>query len=314
MIIGIVAGCIAMIAIIVIARLYVVYRAAFFFDDSDKTPYDYHVTPQIAAIKEQFDEAIAELLAEPCTEVETNATDGIALRARYYQYAEGAPLLIFFHGYQGNYARDCAGAFYVYKRMGYNLLLVDQRAHGASGGNATTFGNKEHLDCLCWISYAEEVLGAKDIVLAGVSMGGATVINASTKVPASVKCVVADCPYDTPKNIVTTVISGVLKLNATLLYPLVKWSARMFGRFDLEANSPLSSVTSAIVPILLIHGDADDFVPASMSIAIHNAAPQKSSLHLIKDAGHTLSRMIAPAEYAKVVSDFVHAHVKESAQ
>ncbi len=310
MIIGIIAGVVAMVVLIALAGLYAIYRVAFYYNAEGKSPYDYNVTEQIALIKEQLDNGIQALLQEPYTDVETVAHDGIVLRAKYYQYAMDAPLVICMHGYQGDSVRDFSGSFYIYKRMGYNILLVDQRAHGRSQGHTTTFGNKEHLDCLSWVAYAEKSLNAQAIVLTGVSMGGATVINASAKAPQSVKCVIADCPYDTPRNIITTVMSSVLKSKARLLYPIVKCSARLYARCDIDAYSPLSAIPNAVVPVMLIHGDADDFVPPSMSIAIHDVAPAKSSLQLIPNAGHTLSRLVAPELYEQLVRDFIQQYIQ----
>ncbi len=308
----IIVGCIGGVVLVGLLVLLAVYFAAFFNKSQDTSPYDYNVTPQILEIKETFDEAINAFLLEPYIDVETEAEDGVILHARYYQHKKDAPLAILLHGYRGQAIRDWAGTFYIYRRMGFSVLLVDQRAHGQSKGYSTTFGNKEHLDCLKWIAWSERELHAQNILLTGVSMGGATVINASPKVPKSVKCIIADCPYDTPKNIVSIVVSGALNLNAKILYPIIKCSARIFGGFDLDGTSPLSAIKDAVVPILLIHGEADDFVPASMSVALHDVAPQKSQLHLVNGAGHTLSRLVAPDEYEGVVRAFVKKHLKEN--
>lgn len=58
--------------------------------------------------------------------------------------------------------------------------MVDERAHGKSEGKVITFGIRERCDCKLWAEYAVKRYGEnKDIFLAGVSMGAASVMMAS---------------------------------------------------------------------------------------------------------------------------------------
>ena len=76
-------------------------------------------------------------------------------------------------------------------------MMIDQRAHGKSEGRTMTFGVFERFDVLSWIDYTVERVGKKTrIVLAGISMGAATVLMASNlNLPPNVKGIMADCPY-----------------------------------------------------------------------------------------------------------------------
>lgn len=82
--------------------------------------------------------------------------------------------VILFHGHGGNkngVIRE-ATAFY---KMGYNILLVDFRAHGNSAGNICTIGFTETKDVKAAYNYIQQK-GEKNIILYGISLGAATII------------------------------------------------------------------------------------------------------------------------------------------
>ncbi len=304
MVIGIVAGCIIGVIVLCMLILFCVYRAAFYRRQG--SPLEYAVNDQVAAVKDKLDAAIVDVLSLPYEEVSIKSFDGIILKAKYYHIGDNLPVAILMHGYGGVGERDFAGSIPMLRRLNHNILLVDQRAHGISQGRTVTFGIKEHRDCLGWIGYLNNRFGNPNILLMGVSMGGATVLMASAlDLTDNVKCVVADCPYDTPKNVINCVIGSILKLNPKFLYALAKASAKVFGRFNLEENSPQKAISNAKVPILLIHGDEDNFVPCSMSKNLHNISLEKTQLHIIKGSGHALNQISAPVEYEEVLSQFI---------
>lgn len=133
--------------------------------------------------------------------------DGVKLYARYYHVRDGAPLQIQFHGYRGSALLDFCGGNKLAREIGHNTLVVDQRAHGKSGGNTITFGINERYDCLSCINYAVERSGKETpIFLSGVSMDAATVLMASElNLPDNVIGIIADSPYSSPEEIIRKV-------------------------------------------------------------------------------------------------------------
>jgi fermentation-respiration switch protein FrsA (DUF1100 family) len=81
-------------------------------------------------------------------------------------------------------------------------------------------------------------------------------------------------------------------------------SAKLFGHFDLTESTALEAVKHAAVPILLIHGEEDNFVPCQMSMEIQAADPAKIELQLFPGAGHGLSYLIDQERYERVIRDF----------
>ena len=297
--------------------LYVVYRLCFY-------EYRVRVEEEIDRMMPQgddyngFEEVIlkgihAVLDVTEYENAEVLSHDGLILRGRYYHRMDGAPLIIFFHGYRGNFYRDGNGIFTYSKKYGYNILLVHQRAHGASEGKSITFGIKERFDCKTWADYAVKRFGPEQkILLSGLSMGAATVMMASdVGLPENVKGIMADCGYSSPKEILCSVMESI-KLPSKLVYPIAKWSARLFGGFDLEEASAVQSVKNCSVPLLIIHGEADDFVPCYMSHACHEACASETIFLTVPKAGHGMSYCYGAKEYEEAIDRFFERTLGEA--
>ena len=183
--------------------------------------------------------------------------------------------------------------------------MVDQRSHGKSEGNTITFGIKERRDCLSWIQYICERFGNDTpIILCGLSMGAATVLMATDlELPPNIKGIIADCPYSSPKAIIQKVCKD-MHLPPKLLYPFVKLGACLLAGFNLEESDAVSAVKNTSIPILIIHGDDDRFVPYYMSEEIAKA---NSSVifETISTAGHGLCYMVEPKKYEDVTVKFI---------
>ncbi len=271
-------------------------------------PYRIPSGSQYQQNKEKTLSLIREFDALPYEEVFIRSYDGLQLFGRYYHVRDGAPLQIQFHGYRGTALRDFCGGNKLAREAGLNTLVVDQRAHGRSQGRVITMGVKERQDCLFWARYAAERFPETPITLAGVSMGAATVLMAAElELPENVKGILADCPYTEPEAIVRQVLRS-RKLPAGLLCGLLSLGTRLFGGYRLTDASALEAVRHARVPILLIHGEDDLFVPCDMSRQLAQAAlaaGREIRLETFPGAGHGLSYMVDEPRYRAAVEAFL---------
>lgn len=241
-----------------------------------------------------------------CETVTITSHDGLSLHGRYYHTRDGAPVQLLFHGYRSHAMRDCAGAYILAKKMEFNILSVDQRAHCNSGGRVITFGICERRDCVTWANYIAKRFPDSPIVLGGLSMGAATVLMASElDLPENVCAIIADCPYSSPKAIIRKVCRD-RHIPDALAYPFIRIGARLFGGFSLNCCSAEQAIQNAKVPILLIHGEDDRFVPCEMSRRIHEANKDISTLHTFPDAGHGLCYMTDPLRYEDITTRFLY--------
>ena len=287
------------------------YRMAFYVPPThQENIYDLPPGEQYEPKHEKMRSCIKRLHELPFESVTITSFDGKKLFGRYYHTRDGAPLQIQFHGYRGSAMRDFCGGTPFARRLGHNALVVDQRSHGQSEGTTIAFGVLERFDCQSWCRYARERFGADTpMILVGVSMGAATVLMASDlELPENVKAIVADCPYSDPKAIICKVASemGIPRKAAGVVCCA---GAFLYGKFRLDEASPVKAVGRTKLPILLIHGKADNFVPCHMSQEIYDACVSEKELHTFPDAGHGMCYLEDPERYEAVVEKFLKRHV-----
>ena len=293
---------------VVLLISYGCYRFAFYVPARKPVAEDVIELPEGAVYEpywEKMEFWIREARKLPQECVEITSFDGLKLQGKFYEFAPGAPVEIMFHGYRGSAERDMSGGVHRCFKVGRSALVVEQRCSHGSEGNTITFGINEHRDCLKWVDFAIDYLG-KDIkiILTGISMGAATVmLAAGEKLPPNVVGILADCGYTSAKAIMFDVMRG-MKLPPKLCYPFVKLGAKIFGHFDLDENSPIEAMKRCTLPVIFFHGEADDFVPCSMSRENFEACAARKHLVTIPGAGHGLSYAKDPQRYLQELRDF----------
>ena len=285
--------------------LYYCYKEAF---STRKKDFDIFSSPygkEYLHIKEALRDLMSEIDQIPYQQVYTQSIDGLKLAARYYHTKAGAPFEIQFHGYRSSGLVDFCGGTKLALSKGHNVLVVDQRGHGLSEGKHLTFGALEKYDCLSWVNYLIKQFG-KDIkiFLLGTSMGASTVLLASgLNLPENVVGIIADSPYAKAEDIIKKVCADK-KLPPDMAYSLVSKAAKLYAKVDLKDADVISAVKKAKKPILLIHGEADNFVPCEMSEQILKHIPN-GERKTFPDAGHVMSYMADPVRYETEVNSFM---------
>ena len=238
-------------------------------------------------------------------DIQITSFDGYPLHAQWVPAEKPMATIILFHGYHTHHIHDFAGIYGLYHRLGLNLLLVRQRAHGESGGPYITFGVKERKDVLAWIDHHNRVHGMDNVFLGGMSMGASTVLFAAGEdLPPNVRGITADCGFSSPAEILGHIIRRDFHLPPKLVLPLMEIWARTLGGFSLYECNSRKSLARSKIPVLFIHGKADTFVPCSMSRANYEACASRKCLVTIPGAGHGLSYPVAPQHYRDTLRDF----------
>ena len=287
---------------------YVCYRMAFYSPDRKPLADGQVPTPEgeiYDPYRENMEKWVLEARAMDREDVSITSFDGLTLRGWYYEFAPGAPIELMMHGYRGDGERDLSGGVQRCFACGRSALVIDQRGSGRSDGNTITMGILERRDCLAWVDFMVKKFGPDvKIMLTGISMGAATVVMAAgEELPPNVLGVLADCGYNSQKDIQMKVIRE-MGLPPKLSYPFVKLAARIFGHFDLEETTPMDALKNCKVPVIFFHGEDDDFVPCWMSRAMYEACPTRKCICTIPGAGHGLSYAVDPDRYIRVLKEF----------
>ena len=186
------------------------------------------------------------------------------------------------------------------------MLVVDERSHGKSKGIYLTMGIKEKYDCISWIDYVIKRNGSDTkIILNGVSMGASIVCFASSlDLPNNVIGIVADSPYSSVSGILKKVCTKDYHIPWLLVSHFIFVGALLFGHFNICKGNVLDYTKNLKVPMLIIHGEDDTFVPPYMSEDIYNTNKDLIRRITFKNADHGISFMEDKDRYIKEVITF----------
>lgn len=259
-----------------------------------------------------------ERLTQGAQAVSVQAADGLALNAllvfpQRSASADGAEgghrYVISVHGYKSLPASMVRLVAH-YIDAGWNVLAIEQRAHGASSWRYTGMGYFEKDDLIRWINYIEEIDSSAKIALHGVSMGAATVMLATgEELPPSVVAAVEDCGYSTLNGEFAAQLKALFSLPPFPLLPLASLVCKMRAGYFFSGVDCISAVARSKTPTLFIHGEADAFVPFSMLDDLYEAAACKKQKLAVPGAAHAESEETDSALYWGAVDEFLLAEL-----
>lgn len=242
----------------------------------------------------------------PGQDVFLKSGDDLQLHGRYIPAEEETRRIILcVHGCRSTPEEDF-GDVIRWLHKDCDLLLVDQRACGNSGGTYITFGAKEKADAARW---AALLIGKNQrnlpIYLYGVEMGAATVLlTAGSIFPESVKGIIADGSYASLKEILKYQVSRKLRIPAGLLTPFFAFWCREKGGFSMDEADVVHVMGGARLPVLFFCGTDDQTVPMEQTRACYHACTSDKELVPIENAGHGRTYSTNPERYEKHVRIF----------
>ena len=217
--------------------------------------------------------------------------------------------VILFHGWTSRGFFDFSCIIKMYHENGFNVLMPNQRAHGMSGGKYTCFGVKERYDVISWCDYVISLYGENcKIVIEGISMGASTVLMASglNDLSPCVKGIIADCGFTSAADQFTHVLKKDYHLPPfPFLYTanLLTYMIADFGFWDVNAAE---EVKKSELPLLIIHGEDDDFVPVKFGRQIYEASASKNKqIITVPKARHGMSYFNDEEHCKSVLENFL---------
>ena len=245
------------------------------------------------------------ILAEESEEIRIRSADGTELTGHWFPAENAKRVILAFHGWRARWSRDFSLIAPFWKREGCSLLLAEQRGQNGSACRYMGFGLTERFDCLAWAQWAAREFPDTPVYLAGVSMGGTSVLMAADlELPEQVRGIMADCAFTSPDGIWEHVVRDNLHLPYAPRRGLVDAICRRKTGYGASEFSTLRSLAAAKVPVLLIHGSDDRFVPISMAYENCKACSAPRRIAVIPGAGHGMSYYTDPAAYEQAMRGF----------
>ena len=192
----------------------------------------------------------------------------------------------------------------IWHRLGFDLVIYDQRAHGESGGPDCSFGYYESKD-LVYIAEEMRKRFPEDTIwgIGGESMGAATVMMAAPHIPW-LSFVYEDGGYATFR----AEIPAALKHKKNLPYfpftPLTILFINHRHEFKVDDVRPVDSVKDIHVPMLFVHGGDDRFVPTENVYPLYEAKQGDKELKIFEGAPHVKAVLMHHEEYCSMLKGF----------
>ena len=215
-------------------------------------------------------------------------------------------IVICVHGFTGSGKKDFASLAQAYYKNGYNVLLVDNRAHGQSEGKYVGFGVLDRLDLRNWVKYVINRFGSKvQIFLHGISMGAATVLMASSIMPKNVRGIIADCGFTSVYEIFEYVLKRDYHLPKFPIIYLTNIMSKIRAGYGYKDVNTTAEIARSNIPILFIHGENDEFVPLWMTMKNYSHCKAYKELFIVRESEHAESHYIDKKGYERRILTFI---------
>ena len=198
--------------------------------------------------------------------------------------------LLWLHGNAGNIGGRLDNLRMLHDALGLSVLIFDYRGYGQSGGVPSEAAMYEDAEAALEFLRSDKGLDpVESIVLFGRSLGGAVAVETAAR--RSVRGVVLESAF-------TSIRDMARRTHPYLPSSLVM---RMIeSRFDA-----LSRIPDVRSPVLILHGDRDDLVPADHARRLFDAAAGPKSLYLIGGASHNDTYLVGGAPYFDALRTFI---------
>jgi pimeloyl-ACP methyl ester carboxylesterase len=223
------------------------------------------------------------------------------------QPVENERAVIILHGHGGSLDWDVHRAPALHE-AGFNVFLIDFRAHGQSQGRLATFGYLERKDVVAAVKFLLG-RGVKSIGLMGFSYGGIASMLSAPICP-EIKAVVTD---GGPIRMKTALRARAIELHVPpILAGPLAWLTFTITSLRLGVNlfryEPVRWVAQiAPRPILFIHGELDQYCPDFDDL--YSAAGEPKELWRLPGVGHTMASEVHPQEYQARVLEFFNCNL-----
>jgi uncharacterized protein len=211
--------------------------------------------------------------------------------------------VILFHGLTGNKSLVLVQAN-EFLRWGYNVMLVDARAHGNSGGSTTTIGFREAEEVNLAYEYVKQ-RGAKTIFLWGLSVGAVEIIKAVADFGIHPAGILLEMPFGSLEAHIKARISNI-GFPGQPFGALVTFWIGMERGFNGLGFDLYDYAHKIDVPVLLQYGSNDGLVSREEVDGIYRALPSVNKKLVVYDqGGHTSLLNIDPAMWRNEVGQFL---------
>jgi len=207
------------------------------------------------------------------------ASGGLGGRSALETHARARATVVHFHGNAENITTHFWNVAWL-PGEGYNVFAFDYRGYGRSAGSLDRTGIQDDAAAAVRYVRTRPDVDPQRLILFGQSLGGAIAVYvAAAQTREGIRAVVIDSAFSGYRAIVREKLGG-----SWLTWPL-QWPLSFLVSDRLSPKPVIHRVSP--IPLLIIHGTADEIVPYHHAEELFAAAREPKTLWLVPNAGHT---------------------------
>ena len=230
-----------------------------------------------------------------------------------YLTSEGKTgVVIFVHGFRGAFERDFTAMLRApdFENLGYRSMIISYRNDANAPKDPSglyQYGVTEWIDLDNAIKYVEQNINPDRIVLWGTSGGGGPVTSWLQNNPDSdrVDGIIFEAPVISFWESVEVNGKARYPFIPELFFPYIKLFTEVRYGVDFDTMDFRDALVKSEVPVLLFHGDDDEWVPVDMSDYIAENRRTNFTYIRMSNVGHVTSWNADPVRYIFEIEKFL---------
>lgn len=193
-----------------------------------------------------------------------------------------------------------------YRASGYNVLVIDNRAHGWSDGKICSLGYKEYKDIIQWGKMLNG-LGNKSVILHGICIGASTALFVMTakNCPDFVSAMVSDGMYVNFYESFKNHMTEKKKPNFPITYGVMAHIFFISGA-NVVTDGPLKRMPKMRKPILFLQSREDTYSLPEFAKKLYDTCPSENKkLVYFEHGAHSRIRINDEQGYDSAVKEFL---------
>lgn len=209
-------------------------------------------------------------------------------------------VVVHFHGNAQNMSAHLGFSYWLPDK-GFDLITFDYQGYGKSEGFASRQNTIE--DGQSVLRYVSRKLPTSDLFVLGQSLGGAIAFTTVAKTPdAKVRALALESTFSSYREMARAKLKQI-KILSLFRLPL----SYLVSDFE----SPKNYLEQMSVPVLIVHGTADEVVPFEEGEKLFDRVRPRKQFFPIDNAGHTPAFGYENSPFHNLLADFFCEHMSD---
>jgi len=200
-----------------------------------------------------------------------------------------APVVYYLHGVRWNLTGN-VNRISQLRRFGFSVFAIDYRGFGKSDGELPSEDSVYEDARAGWQWLVGREPDPSRRFIYGHSLGGAVAVELAVRLSsggAQARGLIVESSFTSLADMASELSKGWLPVG-----PLLS------QKFD-----SIEKIRQIRMPVLIVHGAGDRFVPARFSEALYAAAPEPKKLLLVENGSHNNSMLVGDADYRQALRE-----------